>query len=151
MNLIQCPDEYSLRLADKLDHPTSVFLAGGITSCPLWQDVAVEMFNDSNVVILNPRRKIWNESITPYHQIKWEWDHINIADIVMFWFPCETLCPITLLELGKLLMTPKPIVIGVHPNYARSADIQVQTFLERNELPIYFSLEETVDAVKELL
>lgn len=35
----------------------SVFLAGGITDCPDWQDEATRLFADMDVAVLNPRRE----------------------------------------------------------------------------------------------
>ena len=39
------------------------------------------------------------------------------CDGILFWFPCESICPIVLFELGTHLMVPgKPLFIGMHPD-----------------------------------
>jgi hypothetical protein len=75
-------------------------------------------------------------------QIEWEHHHLLRADAIMFWFPCETLCPIVLYELGAWTFRPKPLFIVTHPDYARKNDVIIQTKLERPRQPIVHSLDE---------
>jgi hypothetical protein len=80
----------------------AVFLAGGITGCPDWQAEVVRMLADAPLALLNPRREdfpIHDPAAAPA-QIEWEYRHLGKADAALFWFPCETLCPIALDELG---------------------------------------------------
>jgi hypothetical protein len=67
---------------------------------------------------------------------------------VSFWFPKETLCPITLYELGKQSASNKPIFVGVHPEYARRRDVEIQTQLIRPEVKIVYSLEDLAQEIK---
>ena len=85
----------------------AVFLAGGITGCPGWQQEIVGRLHDLSVVLLNPRRANFpiNDPTAAPQQIEWEHRHPK-ADTIAFWFPCETLCPITLYELGGLVRIP---------------------------------------------
>ena len=39
----------------------SLFLAGGITDCPDWQDEAIAMLRGSPLTVVNPRRPDWPE------------------------------------------------------------------------------------------
>ncbi|MEB3215903.1 MAG: hypothetical protein VKN72_06555 [Nostocales cyanobacterium 94392] len=38
-------------------------------------------------------------------------------------------------------MTDKPLFIGVHPNYPRRQDVEIQTNLVRPDINIVYSLE----------
>lgn len=111
-----------------------VFLAGGITACPDWQ-VEMRMHleaMDLNAVVMNPRRANFpiDDPNAAEAQIYWEFKALEQADIISFWFPKATLCPITLFELGKhLLIDPAPL-IGMEPGYAREQDVVIQTRLE---------------------
>jgi hypothetical protein len=49
---IQSPDNLDLA---KLN--TQIFLAGGISNCPNWQDIIVTLVNTDRYDLINPRRK----------------------------------------------------------------------------------------------
>lgn len=137
MKYIECPEIYEGK-------ELSLFLAGGITNCHDWQKELVELLKDTNLTLLNPRRKNFQENNTDIEkqQITWEFDHLKKASAVSFWFTKETLCPITLYELGKQSASKKPIFIGVHPNYKRKRDIEIQTKLILPEIKIVYSLND---------
>lgn len=131
----------------------SIFLAGGITGCKNWQKEAVEMLKDLPIVLFNPRRKnfpIHNPDAAK-EQIIWEYNHLRKANAISFWFPEETICPIVLYELGAWSMRKKPLFIGVHPNYSRRQDVEIQTQLARPDIQIQYSLEDLSDQIKEWL
>lgn len=128
-----------------------LFLAGGITNCPDWQAEVKNAFHAHywipELVILNPRRdnfKVGDDESTT--QIMWEHKAMNMADGIIFWFPKETLCPITLFEYGKWLNTDKKLFVGTDPLYQRNLDIQVQTKLVRKQQYINHSLSEVIKA-----
>ena len=77
-------------------------------------------------------------------QIEWEHNHLSSSVIIMFWFPHETLCPITLLELGLYCRT-KHLVVGVDDNYQRRFDVIKQMSLYRPRLEVQTSLQATLD------
>jgi len=132
------------------DEVNTIFLAGGITNCPDWQQDAVEMFRNTNATILNPRRKdfpIGNPDAA-LEQITWEFYALRRANEILFWFPCETICPIVLYELGAWSATRKSIYVGVHPEYERKQDVEIQTMLARPEVEIVYSLGELVKQVE---
>lgn len=130
----------------------SLFLAGGITDCPDWQQELIAMLEDIDVAAFNPRRKNFpiHDPSAAHAQIEWEHRHLRKADYILFWFPCETLCPIVLYELGAWSMTQKPIIVGVHPDYKRRRDVEIQTKLARPGVPVVSSLGELAAAVKRL-
>jgi hypothetical protein len=127
-----------------------LFLAGGISNCPDWQASAADKIAGTlPITVINPRRNNWDmktddpESI---RQITWEFKHLRLCKHVIFWFPCETVCPITLLELGAHLERPVELTIGCHPKYERRFDVEVQTKLVRPKAKIWDDVDEMVDA-----
>lgn len=125
-----------------------IFLAGGITDCPDWQAPIARLLDDRTAFeIFNPRQENWNidggekESIA---QIRWEAYHLERSDVILFWFPQETLCPITLLELGKYLVSDKHLIIGTHPNYKRRLDVIEQTRLVRRDAKVWSNLDDMI-------
>lgn len=123
------------------DQP-ALFLAGGISNCPDWQATLRPLLADSVWVLLNPRRTDFpmHDPHAAAEQIEWEFQHLRLASAVLFWFPCETLCPITLYELGAWSMTSKPLFIGTHPTYQRRPDVLIQTRLARPDITVVDSL-----------
>jgi len=128
----------------------SVFLAGGISGCYDWQADVSQMLAETSLVVLNPRRANFpiNDPSQSQLQIQWEHEHLRKASAILFWFPPETLCPITLYELGTWSNSQKPIFIGVHPNYQRRIDVEIQTRLIRPDIIIVYSIPHLVDQLK---
>lgn len=143
MKYIECPQIYEGR-------ERSLFLAGGISNCPIWQPDLTKLLENTDLTILNPRRKHFstNNPNIEEEQIKWECCHLRKASAVSFWFPKETLCPITLYELGKQSVLEKPLFISVHPEYARRRDVEIQTRLIRPEIKIVYSLPDLAEQIK---
>jgi len=136
MRVIEAPNKYPR-------NPTpDIFLGGGITNCPDWQSEAVALLKHTDAVILNPRRSgEFTEDIAG-EQIEWEYHALRAVDTVFFWFPKETLCPITLLELGVFTQRPQTrIIVGTHPEYTRRFDVIKQLELARPEVIVQDSVE----------
>lgn len=127
----------------------TVFLAGGISDCPNWQQEMCSLLQDTNLILLNPRREHFpiGDPSAAREQIAWEHRHLKAADAILFWFPRETLCPIVLYELGAWSMTSKPIFVGIHPKYTRRRDVEVQTGLVRPDVKIVYRLDELASQV----
>jgi len=76
-------------------------------------------------VIFNPRRASFDVSDPSQTevQIMWEFRYLRKANAILFWFPKETLCPITLYELGQWSVlsqqTRTALFVGTHPEYQR--------------------------------
>ena len=141
----------ALEVYEPSDNEIAVFLGGGITGCPDWQADMVKLLSDVDVTLLNPRRANFpiHDPSASEAQIKWEFEHLRKADAIMFWFPCETLCPITLFELGVWMMSGKQLFIGVHPQYARRRDVEVQTKLAKaGRIKIYYTLEDVAQQIR---
>jgi hypothetical protein len=146
MVYIQCPQSYT-------GSEPSIFLAGGISNCPNWQEELAQSLAHTSWVLLNPRRENFrmNDPQAAEAQIRWEHHHLHLAWGISFWFPCETLCPITLYELGSWSRTSKPLFIGLHPHYARRLDVEIQTKLARPEITIVYSLPDLADQISQTL
>lgn len=127
-------------------HPRKahVFLAGGISNCPDWQSEAEIMLSTYTGVAFNPRRPGELDPAQAEEQIEWEFKALEVSETVLFWFPKETLCPITLFELGVWSHSSKKIYVGAEPEYSRRIDVVKQMQLARPEITVYASLEETV-------
>ena len=134
MKYIEAPDE---------DKEIRIFLAGGITGCPNWQLALTVKLEKMDITLYNPRRANFpmGNKGEGLKQVKWEVEHLDKADAIVFWFPKETLCPITLFELGSWSMTSKPIFVGCHPDYQRRFDVETQLSIRRPEIEIVYSLD----------
>jgi len=143
MRSIECP-------AVLEGNEKSLFIAGGISGCDNWQEEFINSLKDTDLTILNPRRNSFKADNLDIEeeQISWEFNHLKKVSAVSFWFPKETLCPITLYELGKQSVLSKPLFIGVHPEYKRKRDIEIQTRLIRPEIKIVYSLSDLVQQVR---
>ncbi len=129
---------------------TSIFLAGGISNCPDWQAEMVATLANETLTLINPRRAdfpMHDPTAAPL-QIEWEFQHLRLADAILFWFPKETLCPITLFELGAQSRGEKPLFVGVHPAYQRRQDVEVQLRLARPEVRVVYRLEDLAGQVQ---
>lgn len=133
--------------------PHLVFMAGGITDCPDWQKEFYDLTKDripDSFVLINPRRDNFDvrDPSMSDEQIKWEYKWLQRSSIVTFWFPKETLCPITLFELGKEFgqqlgpFPRKKLLIGMHPDYKRRIDVETQTRLVDPTYQISYTLED---------
>ncbi len=107
--------------------------------------------SDEHVLLVNPRRDEFDVSDKDLsvQQIRWEHYHLSNCYARMFWFPCETLCPITLFELGKFVGEPGPLFVGCHPEYKRITDVEVQLSLYRqHDCKVSRSLADLANRVK---
>lgn len=138
------PDNYPL---------PAVFLAGGITGCRQWQTELIgKLGNVQDGTILNPRRAVWPEAADELEkQIRWEASFLWRSQIISFWFSKETVCPITLFELGCQLVRYRmtqdeskriKICIGIDPGYPRALDLSVQMGLLAPDIPIFSNLDD---------
>lgn len=143
MKLITAPEVWE----DPLEK--SVFVAGGITGCPDWHAELFELLSVTDITLLNPRQENFpiDNPDASVAQIEWEYEHLAMADAILFWFPCETLCPIALYELGRWTAEwnanseePTPLFVGCHPEYKRRTDVKVQLGLARPEITVVTDL-----------
>lgn len=137
-----------------------VFLAGGITGCEDWQDELITTVDKlrgfypvwNKVTLINPRRTNFpmDDPDAAFQQILWERIHLNLADVISFWFPKETLCPITLFELGAALHSGKKtvrLIIGADPEYKRREDVVIQSALAGWEGKVHDNLNGVAEEI----
>ena len=137
MHIIEAPDN----IPPKAD----LFLAGGISNCPNWQEQAIELLGNTEGTAINPRRsEKFTEDIAD-EQIAWEHQALRVCDSVIFWFPSETLCPITLFELGVFTQRKDtPIFVGTDLKYGRRFDVIKQLQLERPEIIVRDNVKDVI-------
>jgi hypothetical protein len=129
----------------------SLFLAGGITNCPNWQATAIEKLKDFKVIIFNPRRDNFpiEDQQAAEQQIKWEFDYLAKADMVLFWFAKGSDNPIVLFEYGRHGINPeRPVYVGTDLGYSRRRDVIIQTKLAHKQYHIHGDLNELLNSVK---
>ena len=91
---------------------------------------------------------VQNAAAESSFQIEWEVKYLTLCPTILFWFPKESVCPITLFELGKYTaQKDKKIFIGVEKGYTRVYDVKKQMELSRPEIEIVDSLEALVAQV----
>jgi hypothetical protein len=119
MNVIKPPQTIFIPEGNK-----SVFLAGSIGlpdsggSASNWQDKITESFYvDEPITFLNPRRNNWDDNLTQdisddvfRHQVQWELEGLEIADLIVLYLEPGTQSPISLLELGLFARSNKMII-----------------------------------------
>lgn len=134
----------------------SLFLAGGITGCPDWSVKYRSYFEDTDLVLLNPRRELvkdmakWLGEKEGQKQIDWEHAHLRKASAVSFWFPAEGKCIISMYELGAALERTRPVFVGVHPLYWKQRSVVYQTYKQRPEVEVVGNLRALANQVRAL-
>lgn len=98
----------------------SIFLSGSIEQglAINWQATLEKLLKDQPIIILNPRRDVWDASLeqkitNPIFkgQVDWELDgQEKESDVIAMYFDPATKAPITLLELGLFAKTGKLVV-----------------------------------------
>lgn len=155
MRVIECPQFYERQ--SSREHP--IFLAGGISGCPDWQKEFIARFKDmdDDFILLNPRRATFDITNPKESEFQIGWEYRHLHDIqpaaIVFWFPYNTLCPITLYELGMQAANRRPwrpyVFVGCHPAYPRAFDVKLQLQLAGFEGTVRDNFTDLVKDVKE--
>lgn len=149
MQILQAPDN---GLRSQGPH---IFLAGGITNCPNWQDDVIEELKKLEPIygvlefaqVINPRNKDFdvNDKDASLKQIKWEHYYLNKCEIISYFFcNSESVQPITLYELGRYRRRGKDQIITVEMGYKRMEDVIIQSALDKEEVQIYSTYEDAI-------
>jgi hypothetical protein len=135
----------------------SVFLAGSIEMGKAvdWQtDVSDRLADFEGLQIYNPRRDDWDsswkqEESNPQfnHQVNWELNRLEEADIIFMNFCSGTQSPITLMELG--LFADRQIIVVCPKDFWRRGNIEI--VCTRYRIPLFENLEEGLGALKTLI
>jgi hypothetical protein len=114
-----------------------LFLGGGISNAKNWQPIVIKDLLSEKCIIYNPRREsfdLTDESVN-HQQVEWEYKYLHESDILVFYFVSETVCPITLFELGAALernvqsSAPQKIIVYCEEGYIRTFDVLKQVEL----------------------
>jgi len=144
MRILTSPEEY---LPFNIPPPKLfVFLAGGISNTTDWQQEFLNQLacgTGDSLTIFNPRRRVWDKDDKSIcrAQIEWEFRYLEAADVVIFWFSPDTVCPITLYELGVCAARGQHIIVGCHHDYTRKFDVENQLQLLRPEVHVRTCLD----------
>lgn len=158
IHYLEAPNGFHARLARPW-----VFMAGGITNCPDWQQelkkrlyqelgpLADDPAKIRSYTLLNPRRANFpiDDPDAAEEQITWEHMGFQLADIILFWFSEGSLNPIVLFELGKHMH--RNIVVGCHQNYPRIQDVTIQLRLESPRFHVITCFEPFCAAVSDAI
>ncbi len=126
MKVLTAPDDLAQASGFK------IFLAGSIEqdTAERWQDRIIEAVKDTDLCLLNPRRKAWDaswkqEASNPQfrEQVLWELAGQNMANLIVMYFDPKTKAPITLLELG--LFHQKNLLVLCPEGYWRKGNVDI--------------------------
>lgn len=117
----------------------TVFLAGTIDNgdSSNWQEDLIKNCQDLNITFFNPRRKEWAPNPTREemeYQIKWEQQHLDMADLIIMCLLDNSKSPISLLELG-LYAQSKKIIVFCNSAFYRWDNVRLTC--EKYEIPLY--------------
>lgn len=141
-------------------HEQLIFLAGSIEMGKAvgWQTWIANDLANEEVVLFNPRRDHWDASWKQSienpqfsEQVTWELDHIERADMVVFYFDPQTMSPITLMELGYVLgcNNMAKIFVCCPDGFWRKGNVEVMC--NRNEIQVFNDYIELIEAIKDFL
>lgn len=154
MKYIQSPD--SILVGDL--RKNMIFLAGGFSG-PDWREEMKRYFAKDDVVLVNPKRVNFDsDKISAKWQTKWDRVHLSHSNILCFWFPKETFCPITLFEFGYWVryvevypLVETRIFYGCDISYPKREDIKEQVSISNRGGkfgPMAFSVKELAAQIK---
>ncbi len=158
MKVITAPQIYNKQLGQ-----VSVFLAGGITNCPKWQDEVIsklEYYDLQRLVVYNPRQEHFDitDPNASYKQIAWEYKYLESMDIFSMYFSDgDSDQPICMYELGRNIIRMQNrfptdwknrIVITCEDGYRRRQDVYIQTRLAVKDNIVYNSLDKHITAIR---
>jgi hypothetical protein len=92
------------------------------------------MLAHTDMALLNPRRRNFpiHDPQAAYGQIEWEFEALNEADVILFWFPASrSVQPIAMYELGRHAVRNTRLIVGTDPAYSRKQDVEIQLKLAR--------------------
>lgn len=127
-----------------------VYLAGAIDmgSAENWQQYVIKrLAHEANLILLNPRREFFTSEME-VEQIEWELKAMEDSNQIMIWFPASSKAPISLLELGLFVRSGK-LLVGIENGYYRQKNVEITS--RRYGAPIFYSLDEVIEAIKRLL
>lgn len=135
-----------------------IFLAGSIDmgKAENWQEHLERELASHNVVIYNPRRDDWDSSwVQSIHnaqfneQVTWELDHIEDADLVLFYFDPNGKAPITLMELGYAAGRDQYALVCCPEGYWRKGNVEM--ICDRADIKLVHDIETFINRAKKMI
>jgi hypothetical protein len=132
----------------------TVFLAGSIEmgKAEDWQVRIENELSNQEVTIFNPRRDDWDSSWEQRatneqfnHQVNWEMNRLEEADIIFMYFSPDTKSPISLLELG-LHADMGDMIVCCPEKFWRRGNVEI--VCHRKNIPLHNTLDEAIAALK---
>jgi len=133
----------------------TIFLAGSIEQdhAENWQENLLKHIDNEDVIILNPRRKDWDQTWKEeienpqfFEQVEWELKGQERADLIVMYFDPKTQSPISLLELGLFAQTKKMLVCCPKGYWKKG---NVDFVCRRYNIPQVDNLYNLIDSIKE--
>ena len=131
MRVIQPPEKWDTEGSNS----KRIFLAGTIDmgNSENWQKRIANELTNYNVEIANPRRDDFDWTGAPImdnplfvEQVDWEYRHLMLSDLVLFYFADGSESRITLMELG--LMAPqRKIIVKCSDKFNRQGNVEFMT------------------------
>jgi hypothetical protein len=134
-----------------------LFTAGSIEmgAAVQWQKLLVDHLQYLPITITNPRRGTWDPTINAkkedpdfFDQVEWELDALRQADVICFFFDCDTASPVSLLELGIWSDSGK-IIVCCDQRYFRQGNVAI--VCERYNIPYVSSFKYLIPALKVMM
>jgi hypothetical protein len=150
----------------KVIYPTSkiemqgikIFLAGTIDmgNSIDWQQKVIDhfqdLYNEKEIIILNPRRNDWDSSWVQTieneqfsGQVNWELDALEASDFIIMFFDKNSKSPISMLELG-LFADSKKMLVCCEEGFWRKGNIDI--VCQRKEIPTFETIDHLITALK---
>jgi hypothetical protein len=148
--IVKAPNSY-----DKKRY--TIFLAGAIDmgKAKDWQKEVSEALTEFDITILNPRRDDWDASWEQSadnaqfaQQVRWEYDAMDAADMIIYVFTKDSKAPITMYELGRFARE-KDSLVCVEEGFYRQGNMDIYCHLD--EIPVYHNMEAMLEDLKAVL
>jgi hypothetical protein len=132
--------------------PKSIFLAGPTPrdkDTQSWRPEALRLFEEQGFdgTIMVPEDSNWSPKFTYEDQVKWEWEGLDTATVVLFWIPRELAAMpafTTNVEYG-MMIAKRNVVMGWPEDAPKNRYLEQLAW--RYELPgPYHTLLDTVNA-----
>lgn len=144
------PDEAAATMNES--EYTKIFLAGTIDMGKSvdWQKETCNWFRalpDGRYLLYNPRRDkgLTGEKADFEHQVNWELEHLEKADLIIMNILASSKSPITLLEMGLFMRSGKLHVI-CEPGFYRYDNVRITC--ERYGVPLYHNIEDVLKTMR---
>ena len=135
-----------------------IFLAGPIQGAPDWRGDILNRDWTDDVLFFDPAQR-GIKDFNHQEQVDWETDHLNMADMVLFWIPEEAekiegrdYAQTTRAELGEWLakssVCGKKLIIGIHPGFPGRQYFVERATRDYGISEIYDNLDALLSAVR---